>query len=166
VNSQAAGSCGKRKLVRIPWKAFISRVLNLSYLIGEGESIPNISTSKKAIWRGFLTYPEFFPPPPQTVGHGVGCVCVYVCVCVGPALFKAKVVGSTKLGRQISGQPGHGRAVLPSPALLSVASPHLLGSPIQCGIKFPGKQGTRGTFEFTNGIKIYIFYDNGQVSIG
>jgi hypothetical protein len=81
VNSQAAGSCGKRKLVRIPWKAFISRVLNLSYLIGEGESIPNISTSKKAIWRGFLTYPEFFPPPPQTVGHGVGCVCVCVCVC-------------------------------------------------------------------------------------
>lgn len=48
-------------------------------------------------------------------------------------------------------------AELSRPASPSVASCPLLGSRIQCGAKLPGKHGPRGTFEFTNGVKIYIF---------
>lgn len=69
--------------------------------------------------------------------------------------------GLGSCGRQLSGQRGPGRvARLPQP---SVA---LLGSLIQREMKFPGKQGTRGTFEFTNGIKsIYIFMTTGKFQL-
>lgn len=55
---------------------------------------------------------------------------------------------------------------LPQPSLAPVPRAPCLGSPIQCGMEFPGKQGTRGTFEFTNGIKsIYIFMTTGKFQL-
>lgn len=40
------------------------------------------------------------------------------------------------------------------------------GQETPTGMEFPGKQGTRGTFEFTNGIKsIYIFMTTGKFQL-
>lgn len=74
-------------------------------------------------------------------------------------------LGSLQGGSRGSRGPGR-----PAPATPAQPCPGgqflFLGSAIQGGMEFPGKPGTGGTFEFTNGIKsIYIFMTTGKFQL-
>lgn len=129
------------------------------------EAIRKILTHKKVILEDFLIHPISPPPslPPPHIVYVIRWWQSCVCVCVSSTIQRQGQGGPREPPRWVSGQ---GR---PWPELLRLPQPSLApwrvppAWAVQCGMKFPGKQGARGTFEFTNGIKsIYIFMTTGK----
>lgn len=153
------------------WKTFLLHRLKPSFLIekekgerkegregGREESYPRKRGSSKTSQlpigtEGFETAPGFSPPSPQTEClWGVGSD-----VCAG-CQAQSKVKGMVAQEPQRAGQwAAEALAELPGP---SPGQSRVVWNPV------PGKQGPRGTFEFTNGIKsIYIFMTTGKFGL-
>lgn len=150
---------GQRFSEKINRKTFLLHFIKLHFLIGVRKAVPrkrpqSEPNTQESHFGKFLHMSWTFPLPtkPRLPWGGGGGVSGHK--------SRPRSEGSRELPSWVGGQPRpwQGYSSCPSPALPPAASSPFLGSPIQYGMEFPGKQGTRGTFECTNGIKsIYIF---------